>query len=79
MTRVKSVNASPWISTGGVKLLDDREALLLALVRDKAHVGAQRCLLRDDIVRVGAGLRGKGDGGLQHRARLRADGREDGL
>lgn len=36
------------------KRLDDGETFLFALMGDKAHVGAQRRLLRDDIVGVGA-------------------------
>ena len=52
---------------------DEFQTLLLALMRYKAHICAERCLLRDDIIRVRTGLHSKGNRCLQHCPRLGAD------
>ena len=55
----------------GSLLSDDFEALLHALVRYKAHICAENCRLRHDIVGIGPRGHGKCDGGLKHSTALR--------
>ena len=58
---------------------DDGKALLLALMRDEAHVRTQRRLLRQDVVRVRAGLHRERDRRAQHGPRLRRHTRQHDL